>query len=194
LRKTVRRLGCFFSSSSWVFKVWFRNLTSTVHVSKGERLGLGTSIAFDIGFVVDGYCSDFGRSLYFGLASAEVKKGYEALQQSVVETADKMKPGNAQVCDLFPALEKTLDRLGYGDYLRARLPTKNLGHSIGVEVHEPPWLSPDYDEELQSGMVIALEPKLWHKGEYYLRVEDMVLIGSRKAEFLTNFDRELFRL
>jgi Xaa-Pro aminopeptidase len=43
-------------------------------------------------------------------------------------------------------------------------------------------------------MVMALEPKVWHKGEYYLRVEDTVLVRPRKTEFLTNFDRELFQV
>jgi Xaa-Pro aminopeptidase len=43
-------------------------------------------------------------------------------------------------------------------------------------------------------MVMAIEPKLWHAGEYYLRVEDIVLVGKKKTEFLTNFDRELFQL
>ncbi|MEM3458814.1 MAG: Xaa-Pro peptidase family protein [Candidatus Bathyarchaeia archaeon] len=161
---------------------------------KEKGLVHGTSVAFDIGFVTDGYCSDFGRSFYFGHAGTEVKKGYETLQQAVIETVDKMHDGSMRVCDLFPFLESVLDRLGYGDYLRARLPTKNLGHNIGVEVHEPPWLSPAYAEVLREGMVIALEPKLWHVGEYYLRVEDMVLVKKRKTEFLTNFDRKLFQL
>ncbi|MCL6578033.1 MAG: Xaa-Pro peptidase family protein [Candidatus Bathyarchaeota archaeon] len=161
---------------------------------KEKGLVRGTSVAFDIGFVMDGYCSDFGRSFYFGPASTEVRKGYEALQQAVIETVDKMHDGSMRVCDLFPLLESVLDRLGYGDYLRARLPTKNLGHNIGVEVHEPPWLSPAYAETLRESMVIALEPKLWHAGEYYLRVEDMVLVKKRKTEFLTNFDRKLFQL
>jgi Xaa-Pro aminopeptidase len=147
-----------------------------------------------VGFVLDGYCSDFGRSCYFGPAVTDVKEGYGALQQSVIETVDEMKEGSMCVCDVFPSLERTLDRLGYGDYLRARLPSKNLGHNIGTEVHEPPWLGPEYSEPLQKNMVVALEPKLWHAGEYYLRVEDMVLIGSKRSEFLTNFDRELFEL
>lgn len=161
---------------------------------KEKGLVSGTSIAFDLGFVVNGYCSDFGRSFCFGPASREVKKAYEALQQSVVETAEKIRDGCIRACEVFTELEKTLDRLNYGDYLRARLPTKNLGHNIGVEVHEPPWLSPEYEEILRKDMVMALEPKLWHAGEYYLRVEDIVLIGPKKAEFLTNFDRHLFQL
>jgi len=159
-----------------------------------EGLVPGTSIAFDIGFVMDGYCSDFGRSFYFGPANTEVKKGYEALHQGILETVDRMHDSNMRVCHLFSALEKTLDRLGYGDYLRARLTTGNLGHNIGVEVHEPPWLSPAYTEPLHTNMVMALEPKIWHAGEYYLRVEDIVLVGPRKTEVLTRFDRELFQL
>lgn len=159
-----------------------------------EGLMSGTSIAFDNGFVLDGYCSDFGRSFYFGYANKEVRKGYEALQQSVIQTVDKMKEGSMRVCDVFPSIEKELDRHGYGNYLRARLPMKSVGHNIGVEVHEPPWLDPKNEVVLQSNMVLAVEPKLWHTGEYYLRVEDIVLIKPRRAEFLTNFDRELFRL
>ena len=56
------------------------------------------------------------------------------------------------------------------------------------------WLTPDSNVVLEEGMVMAIEPKLWHAGEYYMRVEDMVLIGRDKAEFLTTFDRELFEL
>ena len=157
-------------------------------------LVLGTSIAFDIGFVMNGYCSDFGRSFYFGPSNEEVRKAYEALHLGVVETVDKMHSESMRVCDLFPALEKTLDRCGYGNYLRARLKTGNLGHQIGVEVHEPPWLSPSYMETLKTNMVMALEPKVWHAGEYYLRVEDIVVVGPNKTEFLTNFDRQVFQL
>ncbi len=161
---------------------------------RDEGLVMGCSIAFDVGFVMDGYCSDWGRSFYWGQAGDEVKKGYVALQQAVVETVDKMHDGSMRVCDVFPSIEQALDREGYGDYLRARLKTGSVGHQIGVEVHEPPWLKPENDHTLQTNMVMCLEPKLWHAGEYYLRVEDMVLIKEDKAEFLTNFDRQLFQL
>lgn len=192
-----RRLGASdVSFPPWIGYVKSGSKVSStlVTVPVDEGLKLGTSIAFDNGFVEDGYCSDFGRSFYFGPASVQVKKGYEALQNAVVETVDKMKEGNMRVNEVFSAIEKSLDRSGYGDYLRARLPMKSVGHNIGVEVHEPPWLDPNYDQVLQSNMVMAVEPKLWHAGEYYLRVEDIVLIGKKKTEFLTNFDRDLLQL
>jgi Xaa-Pro aminopeptidase len=197
LESEGKRLGASDAS----FPPWIGYVKSGSEVSStlvtvpvDEGLKTCTSIAFDNGFVVDGYCSDFGRSFHFGPASTELKKGYEALHHAVVETVDKMKDGDMRVCDVFPSIERSLDKSGYGNYLRARLPMKSVGHNIGVEVHEPPWLDPNYNQVLQSNMVVAVEPKLWHGGEYYLRVEDIVLIGKRTAEILTNFDRDLFQL
>jgi Xaa-Pro aminopeptidase len=192
-----KRLG----ASDVSFPPWIAYVKSGAEVSStlvtvpvDEGLKARTSIAFDNGFVVDGYCSDFGRSFYFGPTSTEVKKGYEALQHAVVETVDKMKEGSMRVCDVFPLVERSLDTSGYGDYLRARLPMKSVGHNIGVEVHEPPWLDPKYDDLLRSNMVMAVEPKLWKAGEYYFRVEDIVLVGKKKTEFLTKFGRDIFQL
>jgi len=159
-----------------------------------KGLVAGTAIAFDFGFVKDGYCSDFGRSLYFGDAPAHIREAYAALQQSVVETVGRMRDGSMRMCDLFPAVEASLDARGYGGYLRARLPDGVLGHNIGIEVHEDPWMRPDRPEPIRAAMVMAMEPKLWHSGEYYLRVEDLVLVGEDGAEFLTQASRDVFQL
>lgn len=159
-----------------------------------EPLARGSSIAFDVGFVLDGYCSDWGRSFYFGEPEEHIFKAYTALQAAVVETLDSVGGEVQRVNEIFPSIERVLDREGYGEYLRARLADGTVGHQIGVEVHEDPWLKPKNSHELVDDMVFCVEPKLWHKGEYYLRVEDMVLIKNGKAESLTSYDRERFRL
>jgi len=159
-----------------------------------EPLDRGSSIAFDVGFVLDGYCSDWGRSFYLGESRENVSKAYASLQTAVVETLDSIGEEVHRVNEVFPSIERVCDREGYGDYLRARLPNGMVGHQIGVEVHEDPWLRPENSRELVDGMVFCVEPKLWSKGEYYLRVEDMVLIKNGKAESLTNYDRERFIL
>ncbi len=159
-----------------------------------QPLELGTAIAFDIGFVMDGYCSDWGRSLYLGEPAEHIEKAYPALMTAIVETIDEMGGEIQRTDQIFDHIEKVCDREGYGDRLRERLPQRMVGHQIGVEVHEDPWLRPDQKQELVDGMVFCIEPKLWHKGEYYLRVEDMVLIKKGKAESLTTYDRELFQL
>lgn len=160
----------------------------------GKGLVAGTTIAFDFGFVKDGYCSDFGRSLYFGTPGREVREGYAALHEAMLKAAGMMRAGITAVRELFPTVERVLDDLGFGDYLRARLPDGMLGHYIGIEVHEYPWLIPACEETLEADTVMALEPKLWHDGEYYLRVEDVVLVGEAGAEILTRFDRDMFQL
>lgn len=162
-------------------------------VDKG--LVANTAITFDVGFVMNGYCSDWGRSVYWGTPPARTRDAYAALRQAVGGTVAEMKDGNLRACDVYPAIERRLDVLGFGEEMRARLaPSRTVGHQIGTEVHENPWLRPDSEEPLRAGMVMCIEPKLWLPGEYYLRLEEMVLITEKGAEFLTEFDRELFEL
>lgn len=162
-------------------------------VDKG--LAADTAITFDVGFVMNGYCSDWGRSVYWGTPPAHAKKAHAALRTSVVDTVAELKDGNMKACDIYPAIEKKLDALGFADRMRARLASvKIMGHQIGTEVHEDPWLRPDVDDTLRAGMVMCIEPKLWFPGEYYFRLEEMVHITETGAEFLTNFDREMFEL
>jgi len=162
--------------------------------NQDQTLESGTAIAFDIGFVLDGYCSDWGRSVYYGEPAEHIEKAYPALMGAVVETIDAMGGEVQRVDQIFDHIEMVCEREGYKDRLLERLPDRMVGHQIGIEVHEDPWLKPGQDQELVDGMVFCVEPKLWHKGEYYLRVEDMVLIKNGKAESITKYDREIFQL
>jgi len=160
-------------------------------------LGLepGTAVCFDVGFVLDGYASDWGRSVYYGPCPLNIMAAYRALVDAVLETVSQMREGSMRACDVYPAIERALDERGFGDPFRRRLGRHRvIGHSIGVEVHEAPWLGPASDFVLKEGMTIAIEPKLWVPGEYYLRLEEIVLVGKTSSELLTNFDRDLFAL
>jgi len=161
---------------------------------RDQGLVRGTSVAFDFGYIVDGYCSDFGRSFYCGEAPDHIQGAYRALQEAQCHLISQMKPYQMKINEMFGVLEAALDERGYGDRLRARLADGTLGHQIGVDVHENPWIKPENDHTLKPGMVMALEPKVWLPGEYYLRVEDIVLVTEEGAESFTTFDRELFSL
>ena len=185
--------GFVQSGSSTSFLESNPNQVTDYPVDKG--LVANTAITFDVGFVMNGYCSDWGRAVYWGTAPGHVKQAHTALRKSVVETVAEMKDGSMRACDVYPAIEEKLDTFGFGDRLRARLgAVRTVGHQIGTEVHENPWLAPNSEEPLRAGMVMCIEPKLWLPGEYYLRLEEMVHITKTGAEFLTNFDRELFEL
>ncbi len=159
-----------------------------------EGLVPNTSVAFDFGYLLNGYCSDYGRSFYCGEAPEHIAGAYQALQEAQCHLISEMKPHQMKINEMFGVLEAALDGRGYGDRLRARLSDGTLGHQIGVDVHENPWIKPESDVPLQPGMVMALEPKVWFPGEYYLRVEDIVLVTEKGAESFTTFDRELFSL
>ena len=162
-------------------------------IPKDEPLTPGTAIAFDNGFVMDGYCSDYGRSFYCGPAPRHIADAYKALQTAQLELLDHIKPGVSMSCT-FAKLHETLSRLGYGENLRNFANIGMMGHQIGIDVHEIPWLHNTTPEVFQPGMVMCIEPKLWLPGEAFMRTEDMVLITETGCESLTVFDRNCYEL
>ena len=162
-------------------------------IPKDEPLTPGTSIAFDYGFVMDGYCSDFGRSFYCGKAPEKIANAYKALQTAQVELLEQIKPG-VSLGITFDALGKTLDRFGFKDNLSNFANIGMMGHQIGIDTHEEPWLYNGSELVFEPGMVMTIEPKIFIPGEVFMRVEDMVLITENGCESLTRFDRDLYEL
>ena len=158
------------------------------------KLEPGTAIAFDFGYVLDGYCSDYGRSFYCGKAPERYAGGYRALQRAQLELLSRIKPGvKMDLCRR--VLEETLDACGgYAKLLRGNPVSGLMGHQIGIDVHEHPWIHDAQEQVFLPGMVMCIEPKLWFEDVGYMRVEDMVLITEDGCESLTTFDRELFEL
>lgn len=160
-----------------------------------RKLVEGTMIAFDIGYMDRGYCSDWGRTVYYGKAPELVKKGYEALQAGETYMLSKIVPGVTKFGELYGFICDKVEELGYYDYLRfKRDETGGNGHHIGSEVHELPFLVPGDELVLQPGMIFCSEPKMFFKNEGYMRVEDMILVTEDGAKFLTNFPRDLFEI
>lgn len=160
---------------------------------RSSKLLPQTAIAFDVGYMNEGYCSDWGRTVYFGKAPDHVRNGYHALQQAQQYMVSKIIPGETRACDLYDFVAEEAGRLGFGDVLRFPK-EKMLGHQIGIECHEFPMLNPQFTDILQPGMVFCSEPKMMFEGECYMRVEDMILVTEDGAEFLTQFDRSLFEI
>ena len=171
------------------------NAQSIEPFENDRKLVEGTMIAFDIGYMDRGYCSDWGRTVYVGRAPELVKKGYEALQAGETYMLSKIVPGVTKFGELYGFICDKVEELGYYDYLRfKRDETGGNGHHIGSEVHELPFLVPGDELVLQPGMIFCSEPKMFFKNEGYMRVEDMILVTEDGAEFLTNFPRDLFEI
>ena len=146
----------------------------------------GATVAFDFGVLYKGYCTDFGRSVFVGDPNPEALRAYESIvkgSQGVVEKMGNGKMSPEQIAD-FVRDSVTAD--GFGEYYWYR----GLGHGIGQEVHEAPWLRPGDKEPVKKGMCFTIEPKIWKAGEFYVRIEDIVAVGEEHGEYLTKSSYE----
>lgn len=145
-------------------------------------LAPGTTVAFDFGVRYKGYCSDFGRSAFVGEPRPEALAAYAAITAANQATMPLMADGRITPRGLADAVRDQVAAAGFGDHYLY----EGLGHAIGLEVHEEPWLRPPYDEPIRAGMCFTLEPKVWKPGDFYVRCEDVVVVGPDGARSLTH--------
>jgi Xaa-Pro aminopeptidase len=143
------------------------------------RVGIpdGTSVMFDFGGVVDGYCSDFGRTVYCGEPPPDYLDAYAVLLAAQEAGRAAAVPG-ALAREVNAACRAPIEAAGLGPAFRHR-----MGHGIGLDVHERPFLSPEDETPLASGMTFTDEPSILLEGRYSLRIEDIIVVeegGGRK--------------
>lgn len=148
----------------------------------------GDFVLFDLGVVLDGYCSDITRTVCFGKPTEEQKRIYEtvlAAQQAAIAAA---KPG-AIVGAIDKAARQMIEEAGYGSYF-----THRVGHGLGIEIHEYPSMNATNPMPLAQGMVFTIEPGIYVPSVGGVRIEDDVLITDTGVEVLTNYPKELIIL
>jgi len=142
-----------------------------------DRLEKGCSLAFDFGIVLDGYMSDFGRTVYIGEPSENRIFAHRTVMEAQRLAIEAMKPGQI-TCEQADSVAR--------EYIREQGFVNNefyhrLGHGIGLDVHEYPYLNAGYTQVLQPGMTFTVEPSL-HATSIWTRVEDIVVITENGAE------------
>lgn len=144
----------------------------------------GMGVSFDFGSVVDGYCSDFGRTIHVGDPSKEYEKVYQLVMAAQAAGFAAVKPG-VLASDIHKATRDVIVEGGYGDWFRHR-----TGHCIGLDVHEFPYISEEDHTPLEVGMTFTIEPSVFWPGRVGVRVEDVIVVeesGGRKInEFTTD--------
>ncbi|MBM3450342.1 MAG: M24 family metallopeptidase [Armatimonadetes bacterium] len=146
----------------------------------------GTAIPFEFGAVYDGYASDFGRTVWIGEPPAEYRKTFDLVMASQAAGIAAMKSGKITAAQLDAVARKVIDGGGYGAHFRHR-----LGHGIGMDVHEVPFLNTGDDTVLENGMAFTIEPSIILDGRWMVRVEDVVVVRDDGGESLSNYSREL---
>ena len=136
-----------------------------------------TSVMFDFGGVVDGYCSDFGRTICCGDPPDGYRDAYETMLEAQ-EAGRAAARAGAVARDVDAACREPIERAGLGEHFRHR-----MGHGIGMDVHERPFLSAEDETPLEAGMTFTDEPSIIVPGRFALRIEDVIVVeegGGRK--------------
>ncbi len=156
------------------------------HHATGERkLEAGDAIVIDIGGRKDGFPSDMTRMAALGHAPegyAEIHAIVEAAVQAGLAAA---KPG-VEAKSVDAAARDLITEAGYGEYFVHR-----TGHGLGIEVHEPPYITATSETVLDEGMVFSIEPGIYLPGRFGLRLEEIVILRSDGPEIFSELPRAL---
>jgi Xaa-Pro dipeptidase len=140
----------------------------------------GDLVVIDMGATYKFYRSDMTRTFVAGKPSAKQKKLYEVVRAAQKKAVEAMKP-NVEAKDVDAAARKVIADASYGEYF-----VHGLGHGVGLDIHEPPTLSPDSEDVLAAGNVVTLEPGIYLVGYGGIRIEDTVLVQKKGTDKLTN--------
>jgi Xaa-Pro dipeptidase len=139
----------------------------------------GDLVVVDVGATYKSYRSDMTRTFVAGNPSGKQKKLYQTVKTAQDKAFEAVKP-NVKAADVDVAARKVIADAGYGEYF-----VHNLGHGVGLEIHEPPTLSPDSKDVLAAGNVVTVEPGVYLVGYGGIRIEDTLLVQRNGAEKLT---------
>jgi Xaa-Pro aminopeptidase len=142
-----------------------------------EPMPEGTSVMFDFGGVVDGYCSDFGRTIYSGDPPDDYREIYEVML-AAQESGRGAAAAGTPAAEVNAACRAPIEEAGLGEHFRHR-----MGHGIGLDVHERPFISPEDETPLEPGMTFTDEPSIIIPGRFCVRIEDILVCeegGGRK--------------
>ncbi|MCL4343732.1 MAG: aminopeptidase P family protein [Nitrososphaerota archaeon] len=164
--------------------VAFGENTSYPHYSPPSARALrpGDPVLMDLTLRYNGYIIDFTRTVFFKRAEERMEKIYNDVMEAQALGIKSLKPGMEG---------KELDNI-----VRESFGSKkdrfshSLGHGVGVEVHERPFVAPRSTDKLERGSCITIEPGLYFDGDFGVRIEDSMIVDDLPV-LLTNYPREL---
>ncbi|WP_027406253.1 Xaa-Pro peptidase family protein [Anaerovibrio sp. RM50] len=163
---------------------------SLPHGTATEKLiNAGEFVTMDYGAVYEGYHSDITRTICLGPADDRQRDVYDAVLKAQLLGLSLVKPGAAGKA-VDGAVRRYLHERGYAEYFG-----HGLGHSLGLEIHEAPTLSPRSTcEALHPNTLITVEPGVYIPDWGGVRIEDTVLVTDTSGEALTSVTKELIEL
>ncbi|HEX6990207.1 MAG TPA: Xaa-Pro peptidase family protein [Bacillota bacterium] len=160
--------------------------TAYPHTKTTDRpIRRGDAVMIDTGARWNGYCSDITRTFFVGAPPAEFRRIYEAELQANRAVVNAVRPG-ITLGELDDLAHRAVEEAGLGAYFPHR-----VGHGLGLEGHEPPYLVSGNEVRTVPGMTFTIEPGIYHPEHGGVRIEDNVAVGETGSVCLTSFPREL---
>jgi Xaa-Pro aminopeptidase len=147
-----------------------------VSMNKLER-----PIVIDWGALYNNYCSDTTRTIIETERHEEIFGIVLEAQKSAIAT---IKPG-VKACEVDKAARDVIEEYGYGESF-----IHSTGHSVGLDIHENPSLSKRDETTIEKGMVITVEPGIYLKDGFGVRIEDMIYV-TNKGRVLNKLEKKV---
>ncbi|WP_369713511.1 M24 family metallopeptidase [Leptotrichia sp. HSP-342] len=183
-----RKLGADDRSFTTIFASGYRS--AMPHgVASDKKIQKEEFITMDFGAYYEGYVSDMTRTVYYGdnISDRHVEI-YNTVLEAQILGVNTIKEG-IMSDDVDKVVRNFLTEKGYGEYFG-----HGLGHGIGAEIHELPYLSSASHIELKENMVVTSEPGLYFDGWGGVRIEDDVVVKKDGREILNKSNKELIIL
>jgi Xaa-Pro aminopeptidase len=166
------------------------NGASPHHDAGGRRIAAGEPVVLDLGGMLAGYLSDTTRTIWIAGEAGiepepEFRRVYELVRAAQAQATAAVRPGvSAERIDA--TARAVITAAGYGEYF-----THRLGHGIGLEVHEDPYIVAGNATPLRQGMAFSVEPGIYLPGRWGVRLENVVMCGPNGAEVLNQSSLDL---
>ncbi|MCC7196957.1 aminopeptidase P family protein [Candidatus Peregrinibacteria bacterium] len=161
------------------------NSGSPHHQNSNKKLKKGDMVLIDMGMKYQGYCSDMTRMIFTKKPTDLEAKIYNIVLDAQLEAIKHLKAGvKGSTGDAWS--RDLIKKAGYGDTFG-----HSLGHGIGLDVHELPYLSTGFDQPIPEGTVVTVEPGIYLENSFGVRIEDMVLVKRNNVVNLTNIPKRL---
>jgi Xaa-Pro dipeptidase len=151
-------------------------------LERPRALESGQIVLVDGGTSVQGYASDITRTVAFGTPSAEAVRVFEVVREAQRRALRAARPGK-RAGEIDTVARDYITAQGFGPGYK--LFTHRLGHGIGLEGHEWPYLVKGSDVVLRPGMTFSDEPGIYQYGKFGVRLEDIMVITESGADLLT---------
>lgn len=158
------------------------------HHNSDTALKPGDAVLIDAGCRLDGYPSDMTRVGSFGNLPDGYEEVHGIVEQAVQAACAAARPGEI-ARDIDKAARDAIAAAGYGDRFLHR-----TGHGVGIDGHEPPYITATSETVIEEGMVFSIEPGIYLPDRFGVRLEEVVIVRAEGAEILSEMPRDMVRV